>query len=197
MFQYSFEGTIESGKRKRITKGGYSTYEEAYQNGVKAKKEYDKCVKKLKEKNLLNQNKDNPCGYVYICKVAGKYKIGKANLGCKRLAEYTRLMETPKYFVLQCVNDRHYVEKLLKHLFTDKRIYREDGKCTEWFNLTEEELVIAIKTIQDYESIAPFKNEYVDTIHIEPLPSIEFNEKEKLRRISMYIIPLFNKGRMC
>lgn len=196
MFQYSFEGETKDGKRKRITKGGFPTYELAYEYGMRAKREYDNIIKRVKVIERMNKNKDNPLGYVYICKVVGKYKIGKANLGCKRLGEYTRLMEAPKYYALECVEDRHYVEKYIKHLFTDKRIRRDDGKCTEWFDLTEEELVIAVMTIRERTSVAPFGNEYVDKIKIESLPNIAFNKQERVRRISEYIVPLMNKGRI-
>ena len=95
----------------------------------------------------------NNVGYIYIMKNMEKFKIGKASLKATRLGEYTHLPEEPKYFLFRCVTDNKMVESHLHKMFAEKRL--RDGKC-EWFELNNEDIMLAKQFTEQYECECPF-----------------------------------------
>ena len=156
-----------------ITTPNFTLYKGFLENKCKeGKKAFDAGWKELKKSGYLIQHKKkgenskfyyeyelvedpffNNVGYIYIMKNMGKFKIGKASLKATRLGEYTYLPEEPKYFLFRCVTDNKMVESHLHKMFAEKRL--RDGKC-EWFELNDEDIMLAKQFTEQYECECPF-----------------------------------------
>lgn len=90
-------------------------------------------------------------GYVYIIEVNGYYKIGRTENPDNRLGEYTKLMEIPKTICCEYVAYYKNVEKELHEIFKARNT---NG---EWFNLSNDEVALALDYINARKINPPIK----------------------------------------
>lgn len=121
----------------------YSDEEIFFNNIIK---DYIDIGKEMIEDRRRNQEiRSSKDGYVYILHLGDYYKIGRTTNPEKRFGEYTKLMEQPKTICCVYVENYKQVEKELHLMFRNKNT---NG---EWFALSDEELIKAMKYIADRE----------------------------------------------
>lgn len=84
-----------------------------------------------------NQNievNNDCCGYLYVIKVDGNYKIGISKNPKQRFGEYTKYAKEPKQIIIKKCCSYKKIEEQLHERYSEKRIRGE------WFCLTEQDI---------------------------------------------------------
>ena len=111
-------------------------------SNYEAEKEYIKEINKKPDSSFLKEK----TGFVYILQDRGNYKIGKTTCIKDRLKSH-RCSNINVEFLYGSKEVYNYskLEAFLHSAFHSKRVY------TEWFNLTKEDLEMAIEIIKTWE----------------------------------------------